>query len=1219
MQTEYGRSVLRTWSFWVDRGGTFTDIIAVSSNGDYHSIKVLSEDPDHYHDAVSFGIQSFLSEQHPTIPTENLSTLISEIKMGTTVATNALLERKGAATLLVVNQGFEDLMIIRDQSRANLFDQNIRRQSPLYRHVIGISARLDADGNEVVKLDKEAIKSQLLKFYQQGNQAIAIALMHSYRNPLHEQEVAELAKQIGYTTIVLSHQASPAPKLLPRAETTLIDAYLSPVVHDYVNRLQQTFRDTPIYFMQSNGHLVNAHLFDGKDAVLSGPAGGIVAMAKTANAAGFNKVIGFDMGGTSTDVSLYRGRFEITSNSEIQGTSLRIPMLAVHTVAAGGGSQLSFDGEKFSVGPASVGAHPGPVSYGRGEQLAVTDINVICGKIRPEYFPHVFGHNGQSPLDFERCRRAFESLQKEINNKLDSSFSVHEIAEQFLSIAVNAMANAIKTISTQKGIELTDYALNAFGGAGGQHACLVAEALGIDKIFIHAESSLLSAYGMGCSDIGQESEHYFGQPFSDSIWQEISDLSHQQFVEHKHKLAKIEGDLQHQIVCWLNYQGSDLTLAVTYDQYETMQQSFHRQHQERFGFSDELARIEIQKAHLSTQVSQPLIARKTEQLKPKDIQEHDVWFHDQFIKTSFIAAESIDYEQPLIGPVIIYDSNTTIVVEPNWQIKKTKGDHFSLSKLRKTKVENYNDTKLNPSRLEIFNSLYRHIAEQMGAVLQNTAQSVNIKERLDFSCALFDRTGNLIANAPHMPVHLGSMSDSVKHVIHKDLPFQKGDCFLLNSPYHGGTHLPDITVISPVFIQEELRFWVASRGHHADIGGITPGSMPAHSQSIEDEGVVIECFALIKGHQLDLAGLKRLLTTGKYPVRNFDQNLADLKAQVAANQRGISELQHACESYGVETISAYMNHVQDYAANAVRRAVAKFSPCSFAIDMDCGAHLSLSISPLKNQGLHFDFSGSSSQLKNNFNAPKSVAKAAILYVLRSLINEDLPLNEGCIRPVKITIPDGSMLSPTYPAAVVAGNVETSQVITDLVFGALGLQASAQGTMNNLTFGNAKYQYYETIAGGSGAGNHYDGCDGVQTHMTNSRITDPEILEMRFPVSLEQFKIRTSSGGSGKHKGGNGLIRRIRFLNEMTVSILSNNRINTPFGIHGGSPGTAGENRLISIDDGWKELPSSCELTVNAGEAIEIRTPGGGGYGFNESDSNESGYSDSGSPQNCSTE
>lgn len=1178
------------WKFWVDRGGTFTDILAITPDQTIVSKKLLSEDPDHYQDAVVEGVKR-ITQQTP-------EAVVEQIKMGTTVATNALLERRGEDTLFITTEGFADLLTIRSQHRQHLFKQSIEKPEPVYYQVITVSERLNADGEVIRPLDIQAAKSSLQQSYDNGLRSVAIALMHACINPEHEQMLGKIAHDIGFQHISLSHQISPFPKLLERAETTVADAYLSPVLNRYLSQLQNQLGDTPMLFMQSNGDLTEAAEFSGKDAVLSGPAGGIVAMARTAAKAGFDKVIGFDMGGTSTDVSLFTGEFDLSQNNEIAGIHLRVPMLSVHTVAAGGGSQLWFDGQRFRVGPESAGAYPGPVSYGKQGHLAVTDINVLCGKIQPEYFPNVFGNDGQQPIDVNACQTTFEQLAESVNQQTGLSHTPHSLASDFLNIAVNSMANAIKTISTQKGIELDEFTLNAFGGAGGQHACLVAEELGVNRVFVHAHSSLLSAYGMGCSYIGKEDDVFYGKPLEQSLLSQIQQQANTHLADQKafFSSAKPE-ELTSSITLYLHYENSEQTLSVALDELDKVKSAFESQHEQQFGFINQETPILVKQAVFKTTQEQPLFEEPFNEPVQKPSKKHAVWFGDRWLETEFIPIESIALNKAINGPAVIYDSNTTLVVEPGWQAEKIKGNNFVLTKLQQSQPKLKNDTQLTPTRLEIFNNLYMHIAEQMGAVLQQTAHSVNIKERLDFSCALFNQQGDLIANAPHMPVHLGSMSDSVRHIINSNKHINAGDCFMMNSPYHGGTHLPDITVISPVFVDDKIHYWVASRGHHADIGGTTPGSMPASSNHIEQEGVIIENFKLIDQHQLQRDALKKLLTGSEHPVRNFHQTLADLQAQIAANQRGIQELLRAVEQYGNQTVKHYMEYVQDNAEQAIINAIEQLAPGKFSYPMDNGATINVSIEKTEQQQLLFDFTGTSEQQNSNFNAPLSVTRAAVLYVLRSLVTDDIPLNEGCLRPVLLKVPQGTLLNPKFPAAVVAGNVETSQAVTDAIFGALQWQAAAQGSMNNLTFGDQQFQYYETICGGSGAGKDYPGTDAIQTHMTNSRITDPEIIEQRFPVILEQFSVRNNSGGRGQFFGGNGVIRRFRFTQSMTVSILSNNRKNQPFGMHGGEPGKAGINRHIKLDGSRQQLAACCELNVKKDEQIEIETPGGGGYGL----------------------
>ncbi|WP_144392780.1 hydantoinase B/oxoprolinase family protein [Pleionea sediminis] len=1181
---------MNNWKFWVDRGGTFTDILAISPDQQLHSAKYLSEAPDHYEDAVLFGIEQCLQQAG------HHNNEIDVVKMGTTVATNALLERRGEKTLMAITQGFGDLLTIRSQHRSHLFRQHIEKEKPLYKGVIEIEERIDAHGKITQSLNKEKTVQALQSFYDNGFRSIAIILMHSCTNAKHEKAIASLAKNIGYEHISLSHEASPFPKILPRAETTVADAYLSPVLQRYLSKLQNRLGQTPMLFMQSNGDLTDLKNFHGKDAVLSGPAGGIVAMARTAEKAGFDKVIGFDMGGTSTDVSLFTGQFEISQENEIAQINLRAPMLAVHTVAAGGGSRLWFDGQRFRVGPESSGAYPGPVSYGKNGHLSVTDINVLCKKIRPKFFPKVFGEDGQQPVDTAACAKAFEELTEQVNKATQMNHTPLTLASDFLKIAVNSMANAIKTISTQKGIELNEFAINAFGGAGGQHACLVAEELGIKKVFVHSQSSLLSAFGMGCSYIGKEHNEFYGTQLTNELLNKITTLSKSVIERQEAELLKQGSNVTSNILLHIHYENSEQTIILELSTLDLLKTEFEQQHQQQFGFINESTPIIIKQVDFKSTLEQPLFEEPDQFSHKATIETHDVWFNNQWLPTQYIPTDSVTLNEVIAGPAILFNQTTTLVIEPNWQAKKIKGNHFILEQVNSAATIEKNDTQLTPTRLEIFNNLYMYIAEQMGAVLQKTAHSVNIKERLDFSCAIFNNKGDLIANAPHMPVHLGSMSDSVRHIIHNNSDIKSGDCFMLNSPYHGGTHLPDITLVSPVFIAENLHYWVASRGHHADIGGTTPGSMPASSQTIAEEGVLIDNFKLVSQGKLNIESLRKLLLEAEFPARNFEQTLADLKAQIAANQRGIKELLNAAEHYGNQTVSKYMDYVQDNAEQAIKQAIKALAPGTFEYPMDFGAKIQVAINKVDDDHLEFDFTGSSEQQSNNFNAPLSVTRAAVLYVLRSLVTDDIPLNEGCLRPVSLIVPEKTMLNPKPPAAVVAGNVETSQIITDAIFGALKLQAGAQGTMNNFTFGNKTYQYYETIAGGSGAGNGYSGTDGVQTHMTNSRITDAEVIEQRYPVVLEEFSVRKNSGGHGKYSGGEGLTRRFRFLEPMTVSILSNNRKHGPFGLAGGNPGAPGSNKLLRSNGETQTLTACCEVNVNVNDRLEIKTPGGGGYG-----------------------
>ena len=1195
------------WRFWIDRGGTFTDIVACHPDGQLMTSKLLSENPRRYDDAAVFGIRQCLglNVQDP-IP----AGLIDSVRMGTTVATNALLERKGEPTLLLITQGFADAIRIGDQRRPDIFALAIKRPPMLYTHVVEIPERLDANGEVVTGLDEAAARGALQQGYAYGLRAVAIVFMHSYLNPAHEQWVAELAEEIGFTQVSASHQVSPMIKLIGRGDTAIADAYLSPVLRRYVGQLMQALPGVPLQFMQSNGGLVDAQWFQGKDAILSGPAGGIVGAVETARQVGFERIIGFDMGGTSTDVCHYAGEYERRYDTEIAGTRIRAPMMNIHTVAAGGGSIVQFDGTRLRVGPQSAGADPGPACYGRDGPLTVTDCNVMLGKLRSEYFPKVFGAGGDRPLDRDVVERKFEQLVQEIEAQSGMCYTVEGLAQGCIEIAVEQMATAIRKISIEQGYDVSRYTLNCFGGAGGQHACLVADALGMSHVYIHRLAGVLSAYGIGLSRLRLLRE----QALEKILVREIRPELERRFsllAAEVHDALAAQGADNIAIVnrLHLRYQGTDTVFLVSYDTVEQVAQDFHRQYRQRFGFSEDDRPI----------VVEAISAEATDQASTPSYQFVDEWVTEdanhEITKSGKRTADSgaagsfttrilyrsqLQADQGVDGPAIIIEANSTIAVEPGW--RATVDDRQGIHLRREAPTPRGAGVSLDadPVTLEIFNRKFMSVAEQMGMVLERTAHSVNIKERLDFSCAVFDADGNLVANAPHVPVHLGSMGESVRSVLqHYRGAMHPGDAYALNDPYHGGTHLPDITVVSPVFYgrQQTPQFFVASRGHHADVGGITPGSMPPGSRTIDEEGILITNFQLVKNGRFETAALLQLLQRHAHPARNPQQNVADLKAQVAANEAGRRALQLMVDDYGLAMVTAYMGHVQDNAESAVRQAISVLHGGEFETEMDNGGriHVAIEIDQAQ-QTAHIDFTGSSPQGEDNFNAPASICRAAVLYVFRTLVADDIPLNEGCMRPIALTIPGGSMLNPDYPAAVVAGNVETSQCIVDTLYGALGVQAASQGTMNNFTFGNDRWQYYETICGGSGAGNGFEGADAVQCHMTNSRLTDPEILEQRFPVRVAGFSIRQASGGQGQYHGGNGVRREIEFLQPMTAAIVSNRRRQGPFGLKGGSAGQPGANRVHRRNGNIQELGYAEEIELSVGDRVVIETPGGGGYG-----------------------
>jgi 5-oxoprolinase (ATP-hydrolysing) len=1293
------------WQFWIDRGGTFTDIVAQRPDGQLIIHKLLSENPERYTDAAIQGIREILGiSTNAPLPAAK----IGVVKMGTTVATNALLERKGDRTVLVITKGFRDALRIGYQNRPDIFARQIILPEMLYERVVEVEERYSAQGEELIPVVDPQYIASLQAAYDAGISSCAIVFMHGYRYPQHEQQVAAVARKIGFTQISVSHEVSPLMKLVSRGDTTVVDAYLSPILRRYVDRVASQLEGqgdkgmggqgdggtrgqgdketrgqgdkgnlelfspplpisldgtplsphTPLptphspklMFMQSNGGLADAHRFKGKDSILSGPAGGIVGAVQTSLMAGFDKIISFDMGGTSTDVAHYAGEYaanvaqdtsapaayERTLETEVAGVRLRTPMMAIHTVAAGGGSIAQFDGARYRIGPESAGANPGPACYLKGGPLTVTDCNVMVGKIQPQLFPKVFGPNGDLPLDAEIVRRKLTQLAAEIGD----GRSPERVAAGFLAIAVEKMANAIKKISLQRGYDVSEYTLCCFGGAGGQHACLIANALGMRQIFIHPYAGVLSAYGMGLADERALRERAVERVLERELVAELEEILVQLEAEGKGELnltdknARTTEKIEVLRRVYLRYEGTDSPLLVSYGDVAGMRQQFEAAHRQLYGFIASDRRLIVEavavEAILKTTVAtEPIVARHTDApavpVKTVQMYTADAW-HD----TPVYRREDLQPGDCIFSPAIVAEATGTNIVEPGWQAEVTQRNHLVLRRQEKrgqgdggTRGEFNSKFKIQNSKfirnsefripnspdavmLEIFNNLFRAIAEQMGITLQNTSSSVNIKERLDFSCAIFDSQGQLVANAPHIPVHLGSMSESVTAlIVEKGNSLQPGDVYVSNNPYNGGTHLPDITVMTPVFsastgAQPCARtpiFYVASRGHHADIGGMTPGSMPPDSTTVEQEGVLIDNFLLVSQGQFREPELMQLLCDGAYPVRNPRQNLADLKAQIAANERGVQELHKMVEHYGLETVQAYMGFVQDNATESVRRVIEVLNSGHFTYQLDNGSAIQVAIAIDKStRSARINFTGTSPQLDSNFNAPAAVCKAAVLYVFRTLVDDDIPLNAGCLKPLEIIIPEGCMLNPRYPAAVVAGNVETSQAITDALYGALGVMAASQSTMNNFTFGSDRHQYYETICGGSGAGADFDGTDAVHTHMTNSRLTDPEVLEWRFPVLLESFSIRPHSGGEGLHCGGNGVIRRIRFREPMTAAILSGRRVVPPFGLHGGQAGKVGRNYIQRQDGTVEELGSTAIAQMQPGDVFAIETPGGGGFG-----------------------
>ena len=1194
------------WQFWIDRGGTFTDIVARKPDGSLVTHKLLSENPERYADAAIQGIRELLDVPvGEKIPGEK----IEAVKMGTTVATNALLERKGDRTALVTTKGFRDSLRLAYQNRPRLFDRNIKLPEMLYENVIEADGRFDAQGEELTALDRDALRTELQAVYDDGIRACAIVFMHGYRYTAHENAAAEIARDIGFTQVSVSHQVSPLMKLVSRGDTTVVDAYLSPILRRYVDQVASELGGVKLMFMQSNGGLTDAAKFQGKDAILSGPAGGVVGMVRTAEMDGFKQVIGFDMGGTSTDVSHYDGEYERDFETQVAGVRMRAPMMKIHTVAAGGGSILHFDGARFRVGPDSAGANPGPAAYRRGGPLAVTDINVMLGKVQPEFFPNVFGPEGNEPLDADAVRAGFEAMAAKIKDATGQVRTPEDVAEGFLRIAVENMANAIKQISVQRGYDVTDYILQCFGGAGGQHACQVADTLGMTKVFVHPFAGVLSAYGMGLADIRAMREQAVEAKLESGA---LAGLDQQLDV----LAADARGELHEQGITdakikmlkrlHLRYDGTDTPLIVDFGDVDAIKGQFEEQHKQRYGFvmSEKPLVVEaVAVEAVGETQSLPDAEAKadnTDAVAPDALATRAVVFDGTSEDTPFYKREDMKPGATVRGPAVIVEPVGTTVIDPGWEAKVNARDHLVLTRVVAMKRSEAIGTQADPVMLEVFNNLFMNIAEQMGVTLANTSYSVNIKERLDFSCALFDQEGLLIANAPHMPVHLGSMGESVQAVMRNNVGSMKaGDVYMLNDPYNGGTHLPDITLITPVFGDDgkDILFYVASRGHHADVGGITPGSMAPNSRILEEEGVLIDNFKLVDQGKFDEPGLTNLLEGAKYPARNPYQNIADLRAQIAANEKGVQELRKMVDHFGLEVVHAYMGHVQDNAEESVRRVIDNLEGGEFSYEMDNGAVVKAKVTIHKEtRSATVDFTGTSDQLDNNFNAPSAVTRAAVLYVFRTLVDDDIPLNAGCLKPVDLIVPEGSMLNPVYPAAVVAGNVETSQHVTDTLYAALGVMSGAQGTMNNFTWGNDTHQYYETICGGSGAGPGFDGTSGVHTHMTNSRLTDPEVLEWRFPVMLESFEIRQNSGGNGEFKGGNGTTRRVRFLDDMTASILSNHRRVPNQAVAGGEPGKLGRNAIERVDGTVEELKGTDGAQMHPGDVFIIETPGGGGYG-----------------------
>lgn len=1206
------------WEIWVDRGGTFTDIVARRPDGRLVSHKLLSENPERYDDAAVQGIRDLLAlGPGAAIPPNT----IKSVKMGTTVATNALLERKGDRTLLLTTIGFGDALRIGYQNRPRLFDRHIVLPELLYEKVIEVKERVDASGNVLVPVDLHQLRTGLQAAFDTGIRAVAVSFMHGFRNPAHEVAVGALCEQIGFTQISLGHQVSPLIKLVSRGDTTVVDAYLSPILRRYVQKVADELGIggsaagegvTRLMFMQSSGGLTDAGLFQGKDAILSGPAGGVVGMVGTASMSGLRRLIGFDMGGTSTDVTHFNGEFERSFETLVAGVRMRAPMMNIHTVAAGGGSILGFDGARFRVGPASAGANPGPACYRRGGPLTVTDCNVMLGKIQPGHFPAIFGPGGDQPLDIEVVREQFATLAEDVSASQGRVVSAEDVAEGFLRIAIENMANAIKKISVQRGYDVTEYTLNCFGGAGGQHACLVADTLGMEKVFLHPLSGVLSAYGMGLAEIRALREVQLGFRFdADTVLRKLDDFC-QPLIDTVRSEVRAQGVRDRLISViqkvHLRYEGTDSSLGVDLGPPSQMLADFESAHHQRYGFVVAgrplvLEAATVEAVGSTESVDDPEFDIGGDHPAASKRCSVRMYMNGQWRDSPLYYREDLRPGQCVEGPAMIIEPTGTIVLEPGWRGRLNRRLHLVLDRYIRREKREAIGTHVDPVMLEVFNNLFMSIAEQMGATLCNTAYSVNIKERLDFSCAIFDASGSLVANAPHVPVHLGSMGESVRHIIEVNRgAIRPGQVYALNDPYHGGTHLPDVTLVTPVFDEQgkNILFYVGSRGHHADIGGRTPGSSPPDSRHIEDEGVLIDNFLLVDEGGLREQDIRQLLGSGKYPCRNIEQNLADLSAQIAANNTGVTELQRMVRHYGTDVVSAYMGHVQDNAEESVRRVIEVLKDGEFEYPFDDGSviHVKITVNRQRRSAC-IDFTGTSGQNAGNYNSPVAVCKAAVLYVFRTLVDDDIPLNEGCLKPLELILPENSMINPVYPAAVIAGNTEVSQGITDALYGALGVLAASQGTMNNFIYGTQDFQNYETICGGTGAGPDHHGTSAVQSHMTNTRMTDPEVLESRYPVRIEAFSIRAGSGGRGKYNGGDGVIRKVCFLEPMTVTTLASHRRVPPFGLEGGEPGQCGRDRVIRADQAVTCLEGNDETQVGAGDVFIMETPGGGGFGVKE--------------------
>ncbi|WP_448586663.1 hydantoinase B/oxoprolinase family protein [Thermaurantiacus sp.] len=1180
----------------IDRGGTFTDAIARRPDGTLLRHKRLSHDPAAPEDAVVASIRA-LARRHrgPLL-----------VKLGTTVATNALLERTGEPTLLVVTRGFGDALLIGHQARPDIFALHIRRPPPLAAETIEVDERVAADGTVLRPLDRAGARRALAEARARGLKAVAICLLHAHRFPDHEIALAALAREVGFEQVSASHRVSPLEKFVPRAETTVVDAYLSPVLGRYLATVGAGLPGgARLLVMQSNGGLADARAISGKDAVLSGPAGGVVGMVEAGRAAGFDRLIGFDMGGTSTDVSHWAGRFERRFETEVAGARLRAPLLDIVTVAAGGGSICRFAQGRLQVGPGSAGAVPGPACYRLGGPATITDCNLVLGRIRPEAFPRVFGPSGSDPPDLAASHAALARLAADVEAETGERPIVEALAESLVAIANAHMADAIRQVSIARGHDPATHALVAFGGAGGQHATALADALGIGAVVIPPDAGLLSARGIAAAPLSVHRQRTLGLALDAALEAALAEPVAALVAEAEAALraqAVPLRDIRVRLSAHVRYANADTALAVPLGPAGEMARAFEAAHRARFGFLTPGAGLVLDLVEAEATGDPPTAAAAgppAGRMGPPPDTWVEALFGGRLQPTRLLERAQLGPGATVEGPAIITDPDATTVVEPGWRAERVASGALVLR--RTGHAARAAVARPTAARLELLHALFTGIANEMGLALQLSARSVNIKERLDFSCAIFDRDGALVTNAPHIPVHLGSMGESVRAVIAARASdgrgLRPGDVYALNAPWAGGTHLPDITVIRAVFPpggSEPVAF-VAARGHHADIGGLTPGSMPPASRTIAEEGVVLDNVLLVDGGQFEEAGIRALLSGARFPARNPEQNVADLKAQVAAVTRGAEALLAA--DVGPGGLKAAMAALADNAEAAVRRAIGRLRDGAAEVPMDNGAVIRVAVRVDRaRRHLLVDFRGTSPERPDNFNAPPAVARAALLYVLRCLVAEPIPLNDGCLRAVDLRIPPGSMLCPGRQAAVVAGNVETSQAITDALLAAFGAMAASAGSMSNLTFGNGCHQYYETIAGGSGAGPGFDGAAAVQTHMTNSRLTDPEVLEARLPVRVEVHALRRGSGGRGRFRGGDGAIRRLRFTAPVTVSILSNRRRTAPFGLAGGAAGAPGCNRLLRASGAIEDLGPTATRELGAGDAIEIATPGGGGFG-----------------------